>query len=388
MKTADHSINLLEELNSISKIHHLTRDNIEEIIHNISERMVLCLDLERVSIWAIEPEKEEFVSLGEFDNRDCSFESNKSIKKGDFPIYFKSLTSNKIIVINNEHDAPYSSRYINEYIKPNEIISSITVPIRISSELVGFMRLEKTGKETRSFSESERSFCFSVGLVVSSALEARYRRRIQQQLEATLDEKKMLIREIDHRVKNNFNILISLLRISRRKISDKQTHEILNEFEQRILSMAKVQNLLHETESYEEFDIARYLTELFRAFKNQEPEHQDGITVDAPKGIFLPSNSAVHFGLLVTEIFINSIKYSLPQSEHYFFRVQIIHEVNGIYKIYISDSGKGFDFDKELENETVGLSLISGLIEDLGFKVTYPTIGKSIYLFEVDLEEN
>ncbi|MBK7669200.1 MAG: sensor histidine kinase [Sphingobacteriaceae bacterium] len=89
------------------------------------------------------------------------------------------------------------------------------IPLRIGGELVGVMCYEKTGKVERVFNEKEQTFAFSIALVFASNLEARQRRAVQTKLEVALKEKDLLIKEINHRVKNNFSILISLMRLSK-----------------------------------------------------------------------------------------------------------------------------------------------------------------------------
>jgi two-component system NtrC family sensor kinase len=115
MENLDYSINLLEELDNISKIHILERDDIDTMMIEFAKRIVRTMHIERMSVWLFNQEKNAIISMGEFDSRDKSFKKDSVLTKADFPKYFKSLEENKILIApniyNNEHTKEFSELY-------------------------------------------------------------------------------------------------------------------------------------------------------------------------------------------------------------------------------------------------------------------------------------
>jgi two-component sensor histidine kinase len=258
------------------------------------------------------------------------------------------------------------------------------IPLRIASELVGVMCFEKTGEIEKKFATAEQTFAFSISLVFASNLEARHRRAAQHKLTAALKEKELLIKEINHRVKNNFSILISLLRISKNQGLTNDPRILLEEYEHRIFSMMKIQDLLFETENYSEVKISAYLNELIKEFKSSHPELAANITSEIENSNYsIESKSALHIGLIVTEIFLNSVKHSFTKHEEYSLHLNFKKESDDFYQLAIQDSGSGFDFNENLKKNTLGLPLIKDLADDMNFISVFPTKISNLYSFKI-----
>jgi len=384
MNNLDHNINLLEELDNISKIHILEREDIDGMMIEFAKRIVKTMHIERMSVWLFNNEKDAIISMGEYDARDKSFKKESILTKRDFPKYFKSLEENKILIAQNIYTNENTKEFTELYSRPNNIISLMDIPLRIASELVGVMCFEKTGETEKKFSHNEQTFAFSISLVFASNLEARHRRAAQLKLTNALKEKELLIKEINHRVKNNFSILISLLRISKDQGLTNDPKILLEEYEHRIFSMMKIQDLLFETENYAEVKIAAYLNELIKEFKTSHPELAANIHTEIESSNYsIESKSALHIGLIVTEIFLNSVKHSVTNPKTYSLNLKFKKEENNYYSLEIRDSGNGFDFNDKLKKNTLGLPLIKDLAEDMKFISVFPTTGLSKYSFKI-----
>lgn len=363
-------INLLEELDSASNMHTLKRDDIDALMLEFAKRITAVLKIERTNVWLFNENKDAIVSIGEYDARTKQFSKNSIIHQQNCPNYFKSISRNKIITIKNVLEHPYTNEFNNTYSIPNEVISLMDIPLRISGELIGVFCFEKTGKVERVFTDEEQTFAMSLAIVVASNLEARHRRVAQQQLELALKEKELLIKEINHRVKNNLSILISLLRLAKNQSKNAKVPDVLNEFEQRVIAMVKIHDLLHQTENYTTIKLADYMRELTDEFKhsfNQVKMISDIKNIDFE----LSSKDALHVGLAVTEIFLNGIKYSNQSDSNYHILVTL-KSLNGKVTLTIGNNGKSFDFEKKLQSQTLGLSIIKDLLENLNVKVKYP----------------
>ncbi|HXB39424.1 MAG TPA: histidine kinase dimerization/phosphoacceptor domain -containing protein [Bacteroidia bacterium] len=377
----DESINLLDELDNASKIHILDRDDIDALMLEFARRIVATLKIERVNVWLFNPEKDSIISIGEYDLRSHHFSKNSMLHKKDFPSYFEAISKNRIILAPNIHTNSATREFTEAYSKPNDIISLMDVPLRMEGQLIGVICFEKTGKTERIFNEKEQTFALSISMVLASNLEARHRRAAQFKLESVIKEKELLIQEINHRVKNNFSILISLLRLSRQQGRTTDPKAILEEYEQRIFSMLKIQELLYQTKNYTSVNLSDYITELVNEFKRSHPEIAPLIqTAISSLNNQLPSKIAIHLGLIITEIFLNSVKHAHGKIKNYKMDISLA-ENSGSIKLKIGDNGKGFDFNYNLKKNSLGLHLIKSLSEDMDIKSQFPSEGNNFYEF-------
>lgn len=378
------SVNLLNELDSLSKMHVLDRETIDGMMVEFAIKINKALRIERISVWLFNQEKNLLISIGEYDDRDGSFLRDDVLTMDDFPNYFKVLTENRIIIAKNRTDHPFPQSYIEKYVLPKDIISSMSIPIRIGGELIGVMSFEKTGKKERVFKLNEQTFAFSIALVFASNLEARQRRAAQSKLQKIIKEKDLLIREMNHRIKNNFSILISLIRISKQRIEDRKARAIFADFEKRTFSMLKIHDLLHQSGNYSKINLAEYIEELLTEFKNTYPLLKENFIskVDVLDYV-IDSKQVVHIGLLITEIFLNALKYAEIEKVGFLFTIALKMKSKNYHELTIGDNGKGFDFLKKLKKETLGVTLIKDLVNDLNYKTIFPTTGNAHYRFSV-----
>lgn len=376
----DNSINLLEEIDSASQIHVLQRGDIDALMLEFATRITATLKIERMSVWLFNEKRDAIISMGEYDTRTEKIQKESVLLKKDFPKYFQALEENKIILAPNIRLDPKTKEFTELYSIPNDIISLMDIPLRIMGELVGVMCFEKTGNELRIFSYKEQTFAFALATVFASNLEARHRRAAQHKLEQLIKEKELLIREINHRVKNNFTILISLLRLSKNQGKTTDAKVLLDEYEQRIISMMKMHDLLYQNDNYVHFPVAYYLEELVKEFKNSHPEFQNKISSKINDIDFhLDSRMAINLGLVITEIFLNSMKYAFLKQDNIEFFLEMEKSKEGKHIIKVGNSGIGFDFETLLKEQTLGLSIIKDLAEEICESVSFPNEKESVY---------
>lgn len=373
------SINLLEEIDSASQIHTLQRGDIDALMLEFAKRITHTLKIERLSVWLFNDKRDAIISMGEYDTRTGKLQKENILLKSDFPNYFYALEKNKIILAPEILVDSKTIELTDSYSKPNDIISLMDIPLRIMGELVGVMCFEKTGEVERNFTEKEQTFAFSLAVVFASNLEAHHRRAAQAKLEAAIKEKELLIKEINHRVKNNFTILISLLRLSKNQGRTTDAKVLLEEYEQRIMSMLKIHDLLFQTDNYIQIPVARYLNELVNEFRNAHPEIREKIKSKiVDEELYLDSSTAINLGLVITEIFLNSVKYAFLKEKNVEFFIELEKSKNN-FNILIGNTGPGFDFDKCVAETTLGLSLIKDLTEEICETVVFPSEKSSFY---------
>ena len=378
----DESINLLEELDNVSKIHILERDDIDALMLEFARRIIVILKIERVNVWLFNHERNALISIGEYDLRSHEFSKDNILYKKDFPAYFKAIEENKILLAPNIYSHPSTFQFNEIYSKPNDIISLMDIPLRMGGDLIGVICFEKCGSTERIFSEKEQTFALSVSLVLASNLEARHRRAAQYRLDNLLKEKDLLIQEINHRVKNNFSILISLMRLSRQQGKTNDPQILLEEYEQRIFSMLKIHDMLCESNDHTNINLSDYVNELIKEFKNSYPEIASSVKQTIKQiSCDLPSKTAIHLGLIITEIFLNSIKHVYSNNKNYKIEIFLEEDTAQTVCLKISDNGPGFDFLKNVTENNLGLSLIKDLAEGMDVAATYPDKKNNFYKF-------
>lgn len=369
----------LDEIDSLSKINvELSEDNgLLSFMYEFASRVTDFLDIERINIWLLSKNKDAIFSIAEYDKRNNSFHHHTWIYEKDIPHYFQHIKEDQIILAPNIHTHPATYELSDNYAKEYDVISLMDIPLRLNGELIGVMCFEKTGKKERVFNEMEQTFAMALSQLAIAYIENIKRKRIQKQLENALKEKELLIKELNHRVKNNFSVLVSLLRLSKEHA---HSNDIFDAFEHQVFSMLKVHELLLESENYNSINICEYLNKLCDEFiiSYSELKHLLHFEIEKCEFDISPKHS-VNLGLIVTEIFLNSLKYCvIPHSGMFELKVEVIDK--NTVKIVVGDSCNNFDFEKVYNNRSsLGLSIIKDLAESSDFKMTYPKSGNSKY---------
>jgi len=193
------------------------------------------------------------------------------------------------------------------------------------------------------------------------------RLQTEDQIKASLKEKEVLLREIHHRVKNNLQIISSLLNLQSRYIKGKQVLHVFKESQDRIKSMALIHEKLYQSKELARIDFAEYVrslvADLFRSYKTDS----DLITLKTNiDDVFLGINTAIPCGLIINELVSNSLKYAFPEDRQGEIRIDLHSEKEGKFTLIVSDSGVGFPKDLDFRNtESLGLQLACTLVDQL-----------------------
>ena len=205
-------------------------------------------------------------------------------------------------------------------------------------------------------------------------------------IKASLKEKEVLLKEIHHRVKNNLQIVSSLLQMQARRTQDSRTALVLRDSQNRIASIALVHEKLYRSEDLANIDFAQYIpdltTHLFDTYNASSNIINLQINVDK---IFLEIDTAIPCGLIINELVSNSIKYAFPDNRTGEIQIKFYPHNDHTLTLIVRDNGIGIpeEFDIETTN-SLGLTLIQGLVEQLegtleldrsqgtSFKITFP----------------
>lgn len=205
---------------------------------------------------------------------------------------------------------------------------------------------------------------FSVIAVIRDISE---RKRAEALLLTSLHEKDVLLREVHHRVKNNLQVISSLLNLQAGYADSGPAREMFRESQNRVRSMALVHERLYRTKDLARIDLGGYLedliTELLRAYGIRREMVRIEVTVG---DVFVEVDAAVPCGLIVTEVISNCLKHAFPGGRRgaIALDIQLLNEQR--IRLTVSDDGgglpAGFDFKTV---ETLGLRLVSLLVEQL-----------------------
>jgi two-component sensor histidine kinase len=188
------------------------------------------------------------------------------------------------------------------------------------------------------------------------------------ELSRTLEQKQMLLSELQHRVKNNLQHVISILDIQKESVDFNNIDELIRGNQNRIHSMALLHTKLNVAESVNEVDLNRYVTELSELVKDSYDHHKKKISLTLKCEIEKMSiEKALPLGLIIVELVSNSMKHAFKKHNIGIIDIVMTKDEN-INKLYYADNGIGYDFHK-LSEKGLGQEIIKGLIDQLNGKV-------------------
>lgn len=187
------------------------------------------------------------------------------------------------------------------------------------------------------------------------------------ELEASLEEKEILLKEIHHRVKNNLQIVISLLDLQVASVKDSRNKEILAQSKSRVYSMSLIHQKLYQSNNLAKINVKTYLEDLFiyvlRSYENINGSIVTEVNIDTKE---LSITKAVPMGLIVNELLTNSFKYGITRDDNN--KIKMTLEVHGeMIILEIADTGYGFDEknNKQDVKKSLGLFLVKSLTKQL-----------------------
>lgn len=195
----------------------------------------------------------------------------------------------------------------------------------------------------------------------------------EDKLATSLHEKEILLREIHHRVKNNMQVVSSLLNLQSYKISDVAALESFRESQHRVKSMALLHEKLYQSENLSRIDFADYLGSLldylFSSFGSNASHIHRHVDV---QNLLLDLDTAIPCGLIVNELASNAIKYAFAGRKTGELSLKMAMEDDGQYHLRIRDDGIGLPKDLDWRKaDSLGLQLVHMLAGQLGGTVEY-----------------
>jgi two-component sensor histidine kinase/PAS domain-containing protein len=212
------------------------------------------------------------------------------------------------------------------------------------------------------------------------------KKRAENQLKASLKEKEVLLKEIHHRVKNNLQIISSLLYLQSRYIKDNQVLEIFKDSTNRVATMALIHEQLYQSKDLATIDLAEYIRNLVANLFASYEVNSEGIELKIKiDNVCLGIDTAVPCGLIINELVLNSLKYAFSEEKSGEICIEVQENDNKEFTLIVSDNGIGFPEELDFRNtKTLGCQLVMDLTEQLEgtivldknlgteFKITFP----------------
>jgi two-component sensor histidine kinase len=196
----------------------------------------------------------------------------------------------------------------------------------------------------------------------------KLKQKNNMQLQHLLDEKEWLVKEIHHRVKNNFHTVIGLLATQSAYLKNEEAIGAMAESQQRIQAMSLIHQKLYQSENMSRIDMADYIHELVDYLKDSlltVRRIQFHFKLDR---ISLGVNHAVPIGLILNEAITNAIKYAFPQNRNGNISISLTRDKTDepCLLLIVRDDGRGLPatFDENIST-TMGMHLMKGLVRDI-----------------------
>ncbi|HWR25669.1 MAG TPA: CHASE4 domain-containing protein [Methanosarcina sp.] len=305
-----------------------------------------------------------------------------------------------VIFVNPELNIIWANKAALEYMKMS-LKEAVGKNLKSSPEVSGpfsdYLHLEQvfaTGnKKSGEFKGDEGRVWFIQAIPITEA-DGKIIGVLEMSSDITEKEKAEQLRkkEINHRIKNNLQIVSSLLDLQADKFSDKKVIEAFKESESRILSMSLIHQELYESGKLDSLDFSSYLRKLVADLLESYNTENAKIKVNLDlNSAFLGVDTAISLGIIINELFTNSIKYAFPEGKGGEISISLTREkteaesnqnkisnkissqnsvtapwINKKYTLIFADNGKGFPEDCDFRNSnSLGLQLVNALVDQI-----------------------
>lgn len=204
----------------------------------------------------------------------------------------------------------------------------------------------------------------SLGIIITEITE---RKQAEEQIKASLQEKEVLLQEIHHRVKNNLQIIDSLLQMQYRRTQEPNAAAILLESQHRIKSIALVHEKLYRSDDLAHIDFSDYVRSLVANLIDSYQTSSSRVTVLTQiSNIVLNIDQAIPCGLIINELVSNAFKYAFPENQTGQIQISLEVSAPGWLTLTVADNGTGIPADIDLQKtKSLGLKMVRGLATQL-----------------------
>lgn len=238
--------------------------------------------------------------------------------------------------------------------------------------------LEVDSRSEGEFGEHDIAFLQGAANILGMAIEQQ---QYQRKLQAALDRHEILLKEVNHRVKNSLQVVSSMLQLQAGSVGDPDLSERLNEASTRVSAVGRAYERLAYTADYEKIGLVGYLREVIDDLETAVAPCT--IQLEAPEEIQFAADRAILIALIINELVLNAGKYAYPDGTNGPIFVRLVRTPDGRVLVSVRDEGAGLPpgFDPAA-SKRLGTRLTRALARQLGAELTQPasTIGTTFTL--------
>jgi len=262
-------------------------------------------------------------------------------------------------------DIIFETRYSPLYTSDGQISNVLGVATDITERRRSEERLQNAYDELEDRINERTEELVESNKVLIDEIEER--RRIEERLKTSLHEKEILLKEIHHRVKNNLQVISSLLFLQSKKVDDAKVMASLQESQNRVRTMALIHEKLYQSGDFTAIDFGKYLEEIVRFLQTTYRDQSKHIEfqIDADH-LELGLDYAIPCGLMVNELVSNSLKHAFNGRENGTVQIQMHSRESGTIELIVEDNGVGMPQDLDIrETRSLGMQLIHNLVTQI-----------------------
>ncbi|MFC1887784.1 histidine kinase dimerization/phosphoacceptor domain -containing protein [Candidatus Cloacimonadota bacterium] len=302
-------------------------------------------------------------------------DDQQEIDLKDLPLILKKITENKVLDFCKEKDKALISE--SELLFQKSWSSTIILPVMVNNELMALTGFNYQG-EGCLWSDKYMALVKVLADIFGYAYE---RKNFEMLIRNQLNEKESLLKEIHHRVKNNMQIITSIIRLQTRFLTNINIDEILLNFQNRMQTMTQAYNKVFLSGSFTKIDFERYLSSLIIDLYYSMKISQKNVKLDTDiDKVELDINIVIPLGLIINEILTNSLKHAFPNNTEGLISISFKELGNEEFFLKIVDNGIGipenFNF---VQADSLGALLINILSEQIKAEVSIENENGTIF---------
>jgi len=292
-------------------------------------------------------------------DRDCRYLFMNKKHLSRFGLTLDEITGRSYSEFHSKKETNEFARKVNEVLKTGKSLS-----YEYGSERDG-------GYYIRTLSSVKRPDGTMTAVTVDSK-DITARKQAEEKIKQSLKEKELLLQETHHRVKNNMQVISSMLSLQSQHITDKASLEMFQESQSRIRAMALIHEKLYTSEDPSHIDIASYIHSLTHQLITTYRTTASRVNMDiAITDIFLTITTAIPCGLIINELVTNALKHAFPHQRDGTITVSMTPSNTDSLILTVSDTGIGFPEGIDFRNTTtLGMQLVTSLVEQLEGTIT------------------
>jgi PAS domain S-box-containing protein len=285
----------------------------------------------------------------------------RNLSSATFPWWVGKIFSDEPIHIRSVELLPEEAAAEREILVSQDIKSVLVIGFSIEGETAGFLGLDNVTGDAE-WDEDDLALLRTVSEIVGNALE---RNQAEERLRASVDEKEILLREVRHRVKNNLQVVSSLLDLSMLYTENPQARHILEDARSKVNTMALIHSYLYQDARFDRINLTQCLSTLVEQLSCIYSSSCKIDTLIQSSDVLLCINQAVPCALMLNELISNAFKHAFKGRRTGTLEISIGIDLKDDISIFLRDDGIGMPEDIELDTATsLGLTLVKNLVRN------------------------